>query len=103
MLNRTDLRELGGNAPALTRFFRKLDVVFLPGMRRGYVRAEDYLALIEKWDIPGRSRAADVTFGALVGHGGHKRPPCRGDPQRQEPCGSAAEMPPAGFEPALPP
>ena len=53
MLNRTDLRELGWERTGVDAIFRKLDVVFLPGMRRGYVRAEDYLALIEKWTYRG--------------------------------------------------
>ena len=53
MLNRTDLRELGWERTGVDAIFRKLDVVFLPGMRRGYVRAEDYLVLIEKVDSTG--------------------------------------------------
>jgi hypothetical protein len=48
MLARSDLRELGWERPAVDAIFRELDVVFLPGCKRGHVRAEDYLALIER-------------------------------------------------------
>jgi hypothetical protein len=48
MLSRTDLRELGWERRAVDAIFRELPVVFLPGYKRGHVRAEDYLRLIEQ-------------------------------------------------------
>jgi hypothetical protein len=48
VLSRTDLRELGWERRAVDSIFRELDVVFLPGYKRGHVRVEDYLALLER-------------------------------------------------------
>jgi hypothetical protein len=47
VLSRTDLRELGWERRAVDAIFRQLDVIFLPGYKRGHVRREDYLALLE--------------------------------------------------------
>jgi hypothetical protein len=48
MLSRTDLRALGWDRRAVDAIFRELNVVFLPGYKRGHVRVEDYLALLER-------------------------------------------------------
>jgi hypothetical protein len=48
MLSRSDLRELGWERRAVDAIFRELPVVFLPGYKRGHVRVEDYLRLIEQ-------------------------------------------------------
>jgi hypothetical protein len=48
VLSRSDLRALGWERRAVDAIFRELDVVFLPGYSRGYVRVEDYLALVER-------------------------------------------------------
>jgi hypothetical protein len=48
LLTRSHLRELGLERRAIDAVFRELDVVFLPGYSRPMVRAEDYLALIER-------------------------------------------------------
>jgi hypothetical protein len=48
LLGRQHLRELGLERRAADAVFRELPVVFLPGYSRGFVRVEDYLALIER-------------------------------------------------------
>jgi hypothetical protein len=48
VLSRSDLRELGWERRAIDAIFRELPVVFLPGYKRGHVRAEDYLQLLER-------------------------------------------------------
>jgi hypothetical protein len=48
MLSRSDLRELGWERRAVDAIFRELPVVFLPGYKRGHVRVEDYLQLLEQ-------------------------------------------------------
>jgi hypothetical protein len=53
MLTRSDLRELGWERRAVDAIFREIDVVFLPGYRRGHVRTEDYLALLEQCSYRG--------------------------------------------------
>jgi hypothetical protein len=48
LLSRTHLRELGLERRAADAVFRELDVVLLPGYSRPLIRAEDYLALLER-------------------------------------------------------
>jgi hypothetical protein len=48
VLSRSDLRELGWERRAVDAIFRELPVLFLPGYKRGHVRVEDYLRLIEQ-------------------------------------------------------
>lgn len=48
LLSRTHLRELGLERRAVDAVFRELDVVVLPGYSRPLVRAEDYVALLER-------------------------------------------------------
>jgi len=48
LLTRSDLGELGLERRAADAVFRALPVVFLPGYSRGFVRVEDYLALIKE-------------------------------------------------------
>ena len=48
LLTRSHLRELGLERRAVDAVFRELPVVALPGYSRPLVRAEDYLALIER-------------------------------------------------------
>lgn len=48
LLSRSHLRELGLERRAVDAVFRALDVVVLPGYSRPMVRAEDYLALLER-------------------------------------------------------
>jgi hypothetical protein len=48
VLSRSDLRELGWERRAIDAIFRELPVVFLPGYKRGHVRVEDYLQLLER-------------------------------------------------------
>lgn len=48
VLSRTDLRDLSWERRAIDAIFRELDPIFLPGYSRGFVRREDYLALLER-------------------------------------------------------
>lgn len=48
LLTRTDLRELGLERRAVDAVLRALPVVWLPGYSRPMIRAEDYLALVER-------------------------------------------------------
>jgi hypothetical protein len=48
LLTRSDLRSLGLERRAVDAVFRELDVVVFPGYTRTMVRAEDYLALLER-------------------------------------------------------
>ncbi len=48
LLTRTDLRELGLERRAVDAVFRALPVVWLPGYSRPMIRAEDYVALLER-------------------------------------------------------
>jgi hypothetical protein len=48
LLTRSHLRELGLERRAIDAVFRALPVVELPGYSRPLIRAEDYLALIER-------------------------------------------------------
>jgi len=48
VLTRTDLRNLGWTRVQVDAIFRALDPIFLPGVRGGVVRVEDYLDLIER-------------------------------------------------------
>ena len=47
-LTRTHLAELGLTRTMIDTVFRGLDVVYLPGNKRGSVRREDYLDLLER-------------------------------------------------------
>jgi hypothetical protein len=49
MLSRPDLRAVGWSRREIDAIFRELDVVYLPGVKRGgRVRREDYLRLVEQ-------------------------------------------------------
>lgn len=48
LLTRTHLAELGLTRTMVDAVFRELDVVFFPGCRRGAVRRDDYVALLER-------------------------------------------------------
>jgi hypothetical protein len=48
LLTRSHLRELGLERRAIDAVFRALPVVELPGYSRPLIKAEDYLALIER-------------------------------------------------------
>jgi hypothetical protein len=48
MLSRTDLRDLGWERRAVDAIFRELPVIVIPGYKRPHVRAEDYLAYLER-------------------------------------------------------
>lgn len=59
LLSRSHLRELGLERRAVDAVFRELAVVVLPGYSRPLVRAEDYLALLERSTYSGdRVRAS---------------------------------------------
>jgi len=49
LLTRSDLRGLGLERRAIDAVFRALPVVVLPGYSRPMIRAEQYLALVEKF------------------------------------------------------
>jgi hypothetical protein len=48
LLTRSHLRELGLQRRAVDAVFRALPVIALPGYSRPMIRADDYLALVEK-------------------------------------------------------
>jgi hypothetical protein len=48
LLTRTHLRDLGLTRTMTDAVFRALDVVYFPGSKRGAVRVEDYLTLVEQ-------------------------------------------------------
>ncbi len=48
LLSRTHLRELGLERRAIDAIFRQLPVIALPGYKRPFVRADDYVALLER-------------------------------------------------------
>jgi hypothetical protein len=48
LLTRTHLSELGLTRTMVDAVFRELEVVFFPGCRRGAVRRDDYLGLLER-------------------------------------------------------
>jgi hypothetical protein len=48
LLTRSHLRELGLDRRAADAVFRSLPIVVLPGFSRPMIRAEDYLALVER-------------------------------------------------------
>jgi hypothetical protein len=48
LLTRSDLRELGLQRSAVDAVFRELPTVHLPGYSRPMIRAEDYLALLQR-------------------------------------------------------
>jgi hypothetical protein len=56
VLSRGDLRELGYERRAIDAIFRALPIIALPGYSRPLVRVADYLELVDRSTLDGRSR-----------------------------------------------
>ncbi len=56
LLTRSDLRTLGLERRAIDGVFTVLDVVVLPGYARPMVKSSDYVELLERSTIDGRTR-----------------------------------------------
>jgi hypothetical protein len=56
LLDRRHLYELGHTRRSADAVFRALGTVHVPGYKYPFVKADDYLALIEDWTFDGRTR-----------------------------------------------